>query len=349
MTELSPRGMDVPERESFADPSEIGMDAIFRLLLVLGTLSSLGAGFQTPNFVVTAPTPQLAKQVGQAAEYYRKQLATEWLGKPLPGNWSIPCPIQVTVGNMGARGETRFNFQNGEVYGWKMEIYGTEERILDSVLPHEVNHTIFASYFRRPLPRWADEGAASLIENDCERMRLRKIHDQVMNTTRKIPLDALLEMKNYPRDNQQILTLYAEGHSLADFLVQRRDKPTYIRFLQLAHEEGWSSALATVYEFRSVRDLEAVWDEWVLAGSPPRSPRGSLVADSNDPAREPATIRGQSLDGEALGGGERSADVARVSGGRLSREGLEHPLLRRTAENAARIPRDQLVPPVDRR
>lgn len=322
------------------------MDALFRSLLLLGALSSLGAGFRTPNFVVTAPTPELAKQVGLAAEHYRKQLAIDWLGEPLPGNWSSPCPIQVTVGSMGARGETRFNFQNGEVYGWKMEIYGTEERILDSVLPHEVNHTIFASYFRRPLPRWADEGAASLIENDCERMRLRKIHDQVMNTTRKIPLQSLLEMKNYPKDNQQVLTLYAEGHSLADFLVQRRGKRTYMKFLQLAHENDWGYALEKIYDFPNVSALESVWDEWVMAGSPPRQgPPGTQIADGRSP-RNDTTIRGQSADWsdaprQELG----AADPDLMPPEPLGREGLEVPLLRRTAEGAARVPRDRLVSP----
>ena len=44
------------------------MEALFRGLLVLGAFASIGAGYQTPNFVVHAPTPELAKQVGDAAE-----------------------------------------------------------------------------------------------------------------------------------------------------------------------------------------------------------------------------------------------------------------------------------------
>ena len=44
----------------------------------------------------------------------------------------------------GAGGATSFVFDRGEVFGWKMNIQGSRERILDSVLPHEVTHTIFA-------------------------------------------------------------------------------------------------------------------------------------------------------------------------------------------------------------
>src|SRR5262245_1810838 len=88
-----------------------GMEARWRkLLLVLVAPALMGATFRTPNFVVTAPTPEIAKQVGQAAEHYRKQLAIEWLGHELPGKWSSPCPIKVNVGQIAASGQTTFSF-----------------------------------------------------------------------------------------------------------------------------------------------------------------------------------------------------------------------------------------------
>ena len=324
------------------------MDATFRGLLVVGALASLGAGFRTPNFIITAPTVEFAKQVGEAAEIYRDELAIEWLGKPLPGNWSSPCPINVQVGSMGAGGATTFNFQNNEVYGWKMDIQGSEERILDSVLPHEINHTIFACYFRRPLPRWADEGAASLIEHGSERLRLRKIHDQVMGTSRKIPLKSLLDMKNYPQDKQQVLTLYAEGHSLADFLIQKSDKPSYVKFLQVAHEEGWPAALKR-YDYESVDALEKDWDKWVLAGNPAlNAPAGTKLASNKQPAaKNGVTIRGQSPDSTqpdraTKPDAEQPAAPVEVTAAAqpLSRESLTLPLLTQPARSgAARVPR----------
>ena len=266
------------------------MDAFFRLCLLGGAFVSLGATYKTPNFVVTAPTAEFAEQVGEAAEVYRRELAIEWTGREMH-RWSAPCPIHVTVGMMGAGGATTFNFERGEVFGWRMNIQGSEERILDSVLPHEINHTVFACYFRRPLPRWADEGAASLIEHDSERMRLRKLHDQVMGTNRKIPLRKLLEMKEYPSDQQQVLTLYAEGHSLADYLIGKSDKATYLKFINHAHHYNWDVALKKFFNYQQVESLEKEWDQWVLAGSPARVvPEGQQLA-----VREsPPVIRGQS-------------------------------------------------------
>ncbi|MFO0422346.1 MAG: hypothetical protein ACK52C_01655, partial [Planctomycetia bacterium] len=119
------------------------------------------AGHRTANFIVDAPTDSLARRIGDAAEQYRHDLAIEWLGSPLP-RWSRPCPIKAQVApHLGAGGATSFVFDGGEVFGWTMTIQGSEERIIDSVLPHEITHTIFASHFRKPLPRWADEGACT--------------------------------------------------------------------------------------------------------------------------------------------------------------------------------------------
>ncbi len=269
------------------------MEALHACLVLIATTLP-GGTYQTTNFVVTAPTQDFAQQVGEAAEFYRRELAIEWLGQDMP-RWSHRCPIHCKVGDYGAGGATSFNFDRGEVYGWKMNVQGTAERILDSVLPHEVNHTIFASYFRRPLPRWADEGAASLIEHESERLRLKKIHEQVMRTNRKIPLQQLLPMREYPSDTQQVLTLYAEGYSLADYLIQQSSKGEYLQFLSLALKSGWNTALMQVYGYRSIEDLEKDLDHWIVAGSPNlNSSQGALLVRSNQPPRRNATIRAQS-------------------------------------------------------
>ena len=126
------------------------------LLAVLG--ANIAAAqqyrFTTDNFTVIAPDPTFAKQVGNEAERFRRELAIEWIGKELP-QWSEKCPIQVTLA-AHAGGETSFAFmfnghQRGEPTGWDMKIFGTPERLLDSVLPHEITHTIFATHFRRPV------------------------------------------------------------------------------------------------------------------------------------------------------------------------------------------------------
>lgn len=293
-------------------------------LLVMSATSSLWAAVvQSNNFVVTAPTPEFARQVAEAAEHYREQLAIEWTGRAMP-DWFHKCPVRVDVGNYGASGETTFNFENGEVFGWRMIVRGTAERILDSVLPHEVNHTIFATHFRRPLPRWADEGAASVIEHSGERLRLQNISTDVLRDGRKIPLRKLLEMRDYPKDTRQILTLYAEGYTLAHYLLQLQDRPTYLRFLQLAHEQGWDTAFAQCYRIDDLAGFERIWDRWVLAGCPELSPRDSILADARDSATSSA--RNGNPSGASVRGQSATADPAETARNNSASRSRELPL-----------------------
>lgn len=239
----------------------------WRCLLPLLLLCGLGAKHVTPNFEVEAPTDEIAQKVGAAAEHSRRQLAIEWLGEELP-NWFQRCQVRVKVGQVGAGGITTFSFGGGHVFGWDMTVQGSLERILDSVIPHEVSHTIFACHFRRPLPRWADEGAATLAEEGSEQRRQQKLAEEVLPTTRRIPLRELLQITEYPKNMQHVLTLYAEGYSLADYLVQKGGKRRFLSFVQDAHDAGWDAAFRKHYEETSIEAIEKKWSRWVIAGSP---------------------------------------------------------------------------------
>jgi hypothetical protein len=290
-------------------------------LIALSLFVSTGASYQTRNFEVTASTPEIAEQIGQAAEEYRRELATFWLGQPLP-NWSRPCKLRVRHGTMGAGGETTFQFVGGEVINWKMYVQGSLERILDSVLPHEVNHTIFACHFRRPLPRWADEGAATLFEHRSEQMHQLDLLGQVIRSDREfLPLPKLLNMKEYPKGRRPMLILYAEGYALADFLVQQGGRTQYLKFLADGERLGWERAIEKNYDHAGVESLQNNWKAWVVAGMPKLDlPKGQMLASTsnggseaggsllNDASIEPV-VRSQSPDRDesAAGAGQRQS------------------------------------------
>lgn len=248
------------------------MDARWiRLAFAAAAWISVAATFRTPNFTVTAPTAEFAQEMGQVAEQYRQQLAVLWLGEKLP-NWSRPCPVKVSVGpHLGAGGATSFVFHGGEVYDWRMNIQGSRERLLDSVLPHEVTHTIFASHFRRPLPRWADEGACTTVEHQSERQKQQAMLIDFLRTGRGIPFSSMFAMKEYPAD---ILPLYAQGYSLARYLIDQRGRRQFIRFVEEGLEsEDWVTATQEHYGYPSLAALQDQWLTWVRQGSPLRSPR----------------------------------------------------------------------------
>jgi hypothetical protein len=243
------------------------MDArIVRAVVLTAVLASLGAGYRTPNFVVEASSEGLAHRVGLAAEKYRRELAMLWLNKELP-DWSEPCPIKVQAApHLFAGGETSFVFDRGEVFGWRMRVQGTEERILDSVLPHEVTHTILATHFRRPLPRWADEGACTTVEHAIERNKQQNMLISFLRTNKGIAFSQMFAMKEYPPD---MLPLYAQGYSLARYLIDQGGRQKFLNYIgEGLKRENWTGVTKSYYGYRNLAHLQDSWLEWVKQGSP---------------------------------------------------------------------------------
>jgi hypothetical protein len=270
-------------------------------LVLCSSQLAQAAGYKTTNFTVAAPTAQLAKEIGDRAEACRRELAIEWLGQELPP-WNKPCPIHARVApNLGAGGATSFVFDRGEVFGWKMNIQGSRERILDSVVPHEVTHTIFATHFRRPLPRWADEGACTTVEHHSEIAKQERMLIQFLKTRRGIAFSDMFVMKEYPRD---VMPLYAQGHSLAQWLIESRGRKAFLEFLADGmQDENWPRAVQQHYGFAGLGPLQNAWLDWVKQGrpqlTPATSPVGQLASNRQaSPARTApnAILRAQSPD-----------------------------------------------------
>lgn len=226
-----------------------------------------GATVRTENFVVTTPQQADAQQFADTAEKLRRDLAVSWLGEELP-NWSAPCDIEVTVGpRIGAGGATSFIFDQGEVFGWTMTIQGSRERIVDAVLPHEITHMLLASHFKRPIPRWADEGAGSSMDSAGERLQHHRHLVQCLKTRRAFPFETMMLATEYPTD---LGSFYAQSFSASDYLLKLRGRRGFVRFLAESFRLGRQSpALRTVYGIESVRSFRDRWLAWVRQGSPP--------------------------------------------------------------------------------
>ena len=126
-----------------------------------------GASFRSTNFIVDAQSREVAQRVAERAESYRVTIARAWLGHEIP-DWERPCPIKVRLTAGEAGGVTSFGFHQGRVTDQTMTVEGRLDRILASALPHEITHTVFAAFFGCPMPRWADEGASLLSEDQRE-------------------------------------------------------------------------------------------------------------------------------------------------------------------------------------
>lgn len=259
------------------------MDAhLFRAALIAAALLSLGASHRTRNFIVSASSPQLAQEIGEHAESFRRDLSLEWLGRELPP-WSDPCPIHAQVSpRFGAGGETSFVFIHGRPTSWTMKIYGPHDRVLDSVLPHEITHTIFATHFGQPLPRWADEGACTTVEHISEKAKQHHLLIRYLTTGKGIPFNRMFAMMQYP---PEMLPLYAQGFSLAKFLIAQGGRRKYVDYVGEGLQTGdWNAATRKHYGFQDLSDLQLTWNDWVQRGSQPLAAQVAAAQSSATPA-----------------------------------------------------------------
>lgn len=291
---------------------------MFAAAAILGQWSSSAFALQrvapvtSQNFVVYAEDASFARRIANEAERFRRELSLEWLGYEIKP-WQDRCPITVEIG-LHAGGETSFAFmvppQGGRGFptGWQMKIFGSPERLLDAVLPHEITHTIFATHFGQPLPRWADEGACTTVEHISERSKNHNMLISFLGGTpsRGIPFNRMFTMKNYPHD---ILPLYAQGYSLAKFLIAQKGRRYFLDYLSTGMSieqpgvelKAWDTATNQHYGYKDLSDLQLAWMDWVRSGasseeaapmlaakpgSPPaygRQPSATAVTASNNP------------------------------------------------------------------
>jgi hypothetical protein len=90
------------------------------------------------------------------------------------------------------------------------------------------------------------------------------------------------------------MPLYAQGYSLCRFLIEQRDRKTFIRFLSEGLQGNqWNAALNNHYGVNDLAQLQSSWLDWVRAGSPinrqaPEQNGGqTLVASNNTPKSKP--------------------------------------------------------------
>jgi hypothetical protein len=228
-------------------------------IILLPNLSNAGDApsgeLLTLNFSVQNLDSGVARQIGEAAEKYRKQIAREWLGEEMPVR-TDRCPIQVTIHAGRVGGASRFNYNGGKVITQSMRVEGSLETVLSGVLPHEMTHVVLAHAIGRPVPRWADEGAACLSEDETSRKQREQRQKECLDGSRLVPLARLFVMTDYPAD---IPAFYAQSCSIAKFLIEKKDRPTFLAFVREGSESGWDASAKKHYDYEDLSTMEAAW------------------------------------------------------------------------------------------
>lgn len=243
---------------------------------------ALGANFRTQSFLVTASTPESAQEVAECAERLRRQSAVDWLGHELT-LWEEPCAISATVeAQLEAQGHTSYVFSRGRPVSWQICVQGTRRAILESVLPHEVLHAVFAAHFGRPLPRWAEEGACISMEQGTERGDLEWLLPNRLRRGRVLGLPELFATRTYPQDP---LPWYAQSLSVVRFLLAHGGQREFVGFLEDGlRNTDWCATTRAHYGYQTLDDLQEAWLAWVrLGGGEP----ARLAADPSSLAVSP--------------------------------------------------------------
>ena len=106
--------------------------------------------------------------------------------------------------------------------------------------------------------------------------------------SRGIPFNRMFTMRDYPHD---ILPLYAQGYSLAKFLIMKKGRRYFLDYVEAgmqAESRGnvlkmWDQATEKYYGFENLSDLQVAWLDWVRNGSV-ESPDPQIVATIEKPS-----------------------------------------------------------------
>ncbi len=195
------------------------------------------------------------------------------LGEEAPHAWHVPCHVHVhetadafaaAVGGPPAvaRGATSIEFTGAEVSLRRIDVMGDGSAEIPDALAHELVHVVLADHFTEgPPPRWADEGIAVLFDSADKQQGHQLDFIRASRAGMAWRVRDLLELEEYPAEPGRQRIFYGQSASLARWLVDRRDGPTFIRFLDDCSTVGIDASLHRHYALGSVAALERAWKE----------------------------------------------------------------------------------------
>jgi hypothetical protein len=127
-----------------------------------------------------------------------------------------------------------------------------------------MTHAVFATYFHQPLPRWADEGASTIVEHEVQRAQQERHVTEMLLSGSAL---SVAELFLADGEREQAWAMYAQGYSLTRFFLAHGGKQKFIGFLtEGVSGNSWSDAVRRHYGFQSFQELQGQWLAWALPG-----------------------------------------------------------------------------------
>jgi hypothetical protein len=214
----------------------------------------------TKNFTVLAPRgDNLAEKILRSAEELRRGIALHWLGKELPEGQGL-THITLKISKDKDEGLTLLCGPGRATPGdHRVWLETSPERATGTTLAHEITHIVLAVRFPKGMPAWANEGIASL-EDDEERHHARQELVRQWTRSGQWPsLDRVLYLRTMAPSDQ---ASYAASVSLTEFLLTKAEPRALIDCVERAQLDGWDAALGKCYGIGSIAELQRQWQEW---------------------------------------------------------------------------------------
>jgi hypothetical protein len=238
------------------------------------------ASFRIFNYG-TAP---LTAEAAQECEALRVTLIKRWGGDLAGAGWSPKCQIVLHPSDaaylreVGAAGRdtvasSLVERKQGRIVSRRIDIRANQPQWQTRALGHELSHVILADRFAgQPVPRWVDEGIALLADPAEKRAQHLVDLGNAVKIHSEYRVLELVTLANYPA-TQRWGTFYGQSMSLVQFLVDQGGTEQFLRFVELAMEQGYERGLQTVYRI-GIADLERRW----LASVAARPRDGKTIA-----------------------------------------------------------------------
>ena len=246
-------------------------------ILLGSTPTAIAGGFAfSDNFIVTAPDQRLADDVLAKSEQYRKDLALQWLGKPLPpGAGRTLVAVDLAPAESGGR------FWPIDDAGRKLHqlrLPVSPGKDFASSLRHEMIHLVMQIAFRGELPLWANEGIATLEDQD----RVGQVGPQLARWYAASgiwpDLQKILQADTVGTDDYEF---YSVSNSLTAYLLTRADEATLLKFAMTGKATDWNAAARQGYGL-TLDELQSSWQKFATRNAAAAQARGPEAGQQPD-------------------------------------------------------------------
>src|SRR5262245_1623380 len=224
---------------------------------------------ETANFrIFHNQTAEYAERLAKIAETTRATVQRQWFGK-VSEDWNPRCDIylyattdaysQAAKVRPDSPGNTTYVRKGSTVVSRRIDLHVDDPNVLSNVLPHETTHAVLVGRFGPfDLPRWADEGLATLAEPSDSVARWLRNAQQYRQSGQTFSAQQLLQLPDWPED-RLLIAFYAQSVSLVDYLCKQKGRDVFVRFLSDSLRSGDVAALKKHYGFQSYQDLDLHW------------------------------------------------------------------------------------------